>query len=86
MGLFGRIKKDIQVIFERDPRQKSVAEVIFCYPGFMPSSCIELPTGSIKGDVLIPRMISQFSRFLTGIEIHPGAKIGRDCLSTTVPE
>ncbi|HHV34291.1 MAG TPA: serine O-acetyltransferase [Syntrophomonadaceae bacterium] len=77
MGLFGRIKKDIQVIFERDPAAKSVAEVIFCYPGFHAILMHRVAHWFYqRGMVLIPRMISQFSRFLTGIEIHPGAKIG----------
>ena len=50
MGLFGRIKKDIQVIFERDPRQRALRRLSSVTRVFMPSSCIELPTGSIKGD------------------------------------
>ncbi len=77
MGLFGRLKKDIDVVFERDPAAKSVAEVIFCYPGFhailMHRSAHWMYQ---RGMVLLPRLISQFSRFITGIEIHPGAKIG----------
>lgn len=77
MGLFGRIKKDINVIFERDPAAKSVAEVIFCYPGFhaiLMHRCAHWLYQ--RGMVILPRMISQFGRFITGIEIHPGAKIG----------
>jgi serine O-acetyltransferase len=77
MGLFGRIKKDINVIFERDPAAKSVAEVIFCYPGFhaiLMHRCAHWLYQ--RGMVILPRMISQFGRFITGIEIHPGAIIG----------
>ncbi|MBQ1940913.1 MAG: serine O-acetyltransferase [Anaerovibrio sp.] len=72
-----RIKKDIRVVFERDPAARSVIEVIFCYSGL---HAIWLHRIShklyLKGWVLLPRMISNFGRFVTGIEIHPGATIG----------
>lgn len=75
--LRSRIKKDIRVIFERDPAARSVIEVICCYSGL---HAIWLHRIShklyLKGWVLIPRMISNLGRFLTGIEIHPGATIG----------
>ena len=86
--LRSRIKKDIRVIFERDPAARSVIEVVCCYSGL---HAIWLHRIShklyLKGWVLIPRMISNLGRFLTGIEIHPGATIGegRGCLSTTSP-
>lgn len=71
------IKKDIRVIFERDPAARSVVEVVCCYSGL---HAIWLHRIShklyLKGWVLIPRMISNLGRFLTGIEIHPGATIG----------
>lgn len=71
------IKKDIRVIFERDPAARSVIEVVCCYSGL---HAIWLHRIShklyLKGWVLIPRMISNLGRFLTGIEIHPGATIG----------
>jgi serine O-acetyltransferase len=75
--MFGRIKKDIEVIFDRDPAARSVWEVLICYPGLHSlwfhriAHCLYK-----KNFVLIPRSISQFSRWVTGIEIHPGAKIG----------
>jgi serine O-acetyltransferase len=77
LKMLGRIRKDIRVIFERDPAARSVWEVILCYPGLHAILLYRLAHSlSKKGWVLIPRMISQFSRFLTGIEIHPGATIG----------
>ncbi len=77
MGFFRRIKRDIQVVFERDPAAKSVLEVIFCYPGFHAIFMHRCAHWFFeRGFVLLPRLISQLNRFLTGIEIHPGAKIG----------
>ena len=76
--IFGQIRRDIRVIFERDPAAKSIWEVIFCYPGFHAVLFHRVAHWLyLRKMVLIPRMISQFSRFLTGIEIHPGAKIGQ---------
>lgn len=75
--MFARLKKDIKVIFERDPAAKSIWEVIFCYPGFHAMLFHRIAHKLYKNNkILIPRMISQLSKFLTGIEIHPGAKIG----------
>lgn len=74
--MFDRIKQDIQVIFERDPAAKSVLEVLLCYPGLHAIWFHRLAHSLYKrGWVVLPRLISQFARFLTGIEIHPGAKI-----------
>ncbi len=76
-GLFRSIKRDIQAVFEHDPAAKNVWEVIFAYPGFHARQfhrlahtlwCWRIP--------FFPRFVSHVSRFLTGIEIHPGAKIG----------
>lgn len=77
MELFRRIKRDIQVVFERDPAARSILEVILCYPGFHAILLHRIAHWFYKrGLVLLPRLISQFNRALTGIEIHPGAKIG----------
>lgn len=74
--MFKRLKRDVQVVFERDPAAKSLVEVFFCYPGL---HAIWLHRLSHKlycrGWILLPRMISNFARWLTGIEIHPGATI-----------
>ncbi len=75
--MFGRIRKDIRVIFERDPAARSFLEVLLCYPGLHALLFHRLAHRLYrKGLILLPRLISQFSRFITGIEIHPGAQIG----------
>lgn len=75
--MFSRIKKDIQVVFERDPAARSVFEVLFCYAGLHAIWMHRISHYFYKrGWILLPRMISNFARFLTGIEIHPGATIG----------
>ena len=75
--MFSRIKKDVQAIFKRDPAAKSTLEVLLCYPGLHAIWFHRLAHPLYKrGWVLLPRLISNISRFLTGIEIHPGAKLG----------
>lgn len=75
--MFGRLRKDIRVVMERDPAAKSVLEVILCYPGFHAILIHRVAHAFYSwGWFVTARLISQFSRFLTGIEIHPGAKIG----------
>ncbi|MGF7186334.1 serine O-acetyltransferase [Desulfitispora alkaliphila] len=75
--MFSRLQKDIKVIFERDPAAKSVWEVIFCYPGFHAIFFHRIAHRLYKNKwVFLARVISQLNRFLTGIEIHPGARIG----------
>ena len=75
--MFKQLKKDIDVIFERDPAAKSVFEVIFCYQGLHAIWFHRISHFLFKkGWVFLPRLISNFARFLTGIEIHPGAKLG----------
>ncbi|XEQ91588.1 Serine acetyltransferase [Sporomusa carbonis] len=75
--MFTRIKKDIQVVFERDPAAKSVLEVLLCYPGLHAIWLHRISHYLFKrGWVLIPRMICYFNRLLTGVDIHPGATIG----------
>ncbi|QNB47423.1 serine O-acetyltransferase [Thermanaerosceptrum fracticalcis] len=75
--MFQRIKKDIQAVFERDPAVKSVWEVILCYPGFHAVLLHRLAHSLYKKKFFVlARFLSQINRFLTQIEIHPGAKIG----------
>lgn len=71
------IRKDINAIRNRDPAVKSTIEIILCYPG-LHAIMIHRVSHWIytKKAFLIARIISGISRFLTGIEIHPGAKIG----------
>jgi serine O-acetyltransferase len=73
-----RIREDIQCVFERDPAARSVWEVVTCYPGFhalqLHRISHRLWTWKLRW---LARLGSHITRFLTGIEIHPGATIGR---------
>jgi serine O-acetyltransferase len=77
-SLWRRIREDVQTIFERDPAARSVAEVVLAYPGFHAVVFHRLAhwlwTRRLE---VVARVVSHVSRFLTGIEIHPGAKLGR---------
>lgn len=76
--MFERIKEDIKVVFERDPAARSTMEVIFCYPGLHAIWFHRIVHWLWNHDLkLLARILSHISRWLTGIEIHPGAKIGR---------
>ena len=76
--VFSQIKEDINTIYEKDPAAENIFEVLLCYPGLhaliMHRIAHKLRYWKIP---LIPRLISNISRFLTGIEIHPAARIGR---------
>jgi len=76
--LFRTLREDIQTIFARDPAARSVAEVIFCYPGLHALWFHRQAHFLWKHKLyFLARFVSHISRFLTEIEIHPGAKIGR---------
>ncbi len=71
-------REDIKTVFERDPAARSLIEVLTCYPGLRAIWMHRVAHFLWKkGFRLLARMISEFSRFLNGIEIHPGAQIGR---------
>ncbi|MBE0598350.1 MAG: serine O-acetyltransferase [Desulfuromonadales bacterium] len=71
------LKEDIRAVFERDPAVRNVLEVIFCYPGFHAMLFHRLSHRLWTMKIYFPaRFISHLGRFFTGIEIHPGAKIG----------
>jgi serine O-acetyltransferase len=75
--MFKVIKADIKAAFERDPAAKSVLEILSCYPGVHAMICYRIAHFFwTRKFLLIGRFISHIGRFLTGIEIHPGAKIG----------
>ncbi len=75
--MFKRIKEDIQTVFAKDPAARSILEVILCYPGLHAIWLHRIAHFFWqKGFKLVARLISHLSRFLTGVEIHPGAKIG----------
>ena len=76
--MFERMRKDIQAVFKRDPAARNLCEVIFCYPGLHAIWLYRLAHFLwVREFISLARFISHISRFLTGIEIHPGAKIGR---------
>ncbi|MFH1562068.1 MAG: serine O-acetyltransferase [Nitrospirota bacterium] len=73
-----RLKEDIRTVFEKDPAARSVLEVIFCYPGLHAIWLHRIAHFFWRHKLLfIGRFISHINRWFTGIEIHPGAKIGR---------
>ncbi|MGA2215176.1 MAG: serine O-acetyltransferase [Bryobacteraceae bacterium] len=78
--MFRAVREQIETVFRGDPAAKSALEIFFCYPGV---HAILWHRGAHKlhtaGFPLLARIISQFNRLLTGIEIHPGATIGRRC-------
>ena len=81
MGWISEIKKDIHSIMERDPAASSAMEVLLTYSGVHAVIVHRLAHWFYKHDhKLIARMISQIMRGITGIEIHPGAKIGKGLL------
>ncbi|MCL5266347.1 MAG: serine O-acetyltransferase [Chloroflexi bacterium] len=72
------IRDEIRAVFERDPAATSIWEVLLAYPGFHAILFHRVAHWlHVHGVPLIPRLISHLGRFLTGIEIHPGAKIGK---------
>lgn len=70
--------EDIRTIYEKDPAAKNIWEVLFCYPGLHAVIAHRISHKlTYWGVPFFPRFISHIMRFLTGIEIHPGATIGR---------
>lgn len=75
--MFQQIKRDIQAVFERDPAARTITEVLFCYSGLHAIWWHRLSNRLWRWELpLTARFISQLARWLTGIEIHPAAKIG----------
>ncbi len=73
-----RIREDIACVFERDPAARSTWEVITCYPGFHALLIHRVAHRLWRMKLRwLARFVSHVSRFLTGIEIHPGARVGR---------
>ena len=76
--MFAAIREQLDTIFREDPAATSVLEIVLCYPGFHAILFHRLAHRLYQARVpILPRFLSQISRFLTGIEIHPGATIGR---------
>ena len=73
-----KVKEDIKVIYDKDPAAGNIIEVILCYPGLHALIAYRLAHRIYKWHIpLIPRIISYITRIITGIEIHPGAQIGK---------
>lgn len=78
MGIFKRMKEDMNVVFEQDPAARTYIEVFLTYSGLHAVWWHRIAHVFYKWRLFfIARLISQLTRFFTGIEIHPGAKIGR---------
>jgi serine O-acetyltransferase len=76
--MFTRLREDIACVFERDPAARSTWEVLTCYPGFHALTLHRVAHALWgAGFKWLARLVSHVSRFFTGIEIHPGATIGR---------
>ena len=77
--MFKQIRADLAVIRERDPAARGALEILLCYPGFQAITAHRLSHRLWRSRLplkLPARLLSQLSRGLTGIEIHPGARIG----------
>jgi|CeladaMinimDraft_18_1061708.scaffolds.fasta_scaffold01821_1 serine O-acetyltransferase len=75
--MFRKLKSDIQAVFDNDPAARNWFEVVFTYSGLHAIWMHRIAHALYKRKFYtLARIISQFSRFMTGIEIHPGAKIG----------
>lgn len=77
-SIFKTLREDICTIYRKDPAARNILEVVFCYPGFHALLLHRIAHKLWIWKVpVLPRFISTFSRFLTGIDIHPGATIGK---------
>jgi serine O-acetyltransferase len=76
--MFARLREDIKTVFDKDPAAKSVLEVLLCYPGLHAIWWHRVSHWCWQHRLLLlGRLLSHWARFRTGIEIHPGATIGR---------
>jgi len=76
--MWKRLKEDLRTVKERDPAAKNYVEIFLCYPGLHAIWLHRIAHSFYQsGWYTIARLISHFNRWFTGIEIHPGAKIGR---------
>ena len=78
MGVISRMREDIQMVFDHDPAARSTLEVVLAYPGVHAIWMYRIAHFMWEHHMkLLARIVAELSRFLNGIEIHPGAKIGR---------
>ena len=80
MGFFSGVREDIKTVLKKDPAARNGLEVLLCYPGVW-ALIFHKPAHWLFNHhlKLLARVVSQLARWLTGIEIHPGATIGRRC-------
>jgi serine O-acetyltransferase len=77
-SFFHSVREDIAAVFESDPAARSYLEVLTCYPGLHAVWAHHVSRWLWRHEMrLLARLVSQFARLLTGVEIHPGAEIGR---------
>lgn len=77
MSAFRRLRRDVRAVFDRDPAARNLLEVLCCYPGLHALWLHRLSNLFWRNGLkLLGRLVSHVSRFLTGVEIHPGAEIG----------
>ena len=76
--MFKAIRADLAIIRERDPAARGMLEILLCYPGFHALVLHRFSNKLWRLNLpLVPRLLSQVGRLFTGVEIHPGAKIGK---------
>jgi len=76
--MFGLLREDIRTVFARDPAARNMLEVLFCYPGLHALWFHRLAHFLWRHRLrFFGRLLSHFNRFITGVEVHPGASIGR---------
>jgi serine O-acetyltransferase len=76
--VFSTVREQVETIFREDPAAKSVLEVVLCYPGFHAVLLHRVAHRLYSVKLyLIARILSNINRFLTGVDIHPGARVGR---------
>ncbi|HEU5191795.1 MAG TPA: serine O-acetyltransferase [Methylomirabilota bacterium] len=76
--MLAKMRRDVRTVLERDPAARSALEVVLCYPGVHAIWLHRIAHALWNGGLTtLGRLVSHFSRFVTGIEIHPAAKLGQ---------
>lgn len=76
--MFATLRSDIQAVRDRDPAARNVLEILLCYPGLHAIILHRISHALWRFGLRLPaRILSNFNRFLTGVDIHPGARIGK---------
>jgi serine O-acetyltransferase len=76
--MFRRFKEDMEMVFDRDPAARGILEILTCYPGLHAIWLHRVAHGLWNKKLpFLARLLSHVNRFVTGVEIHPGAQIGR---------